>query len=120
MAIDLEKMKAKLNKLQNKGNGDSVFWRPEDGEQTIRIVPTADGDPFKDYWFHYNLGKNPGFLSPKKNFGEECCAMQSKTQVKSARKENLQYINARLMHGLCRMLLIFILFVIMLVLSPST
>jgi len=70
MAIDLEKMKAKLNKLQNKGNGDSVFWRPEDGEQTIRIVPTADGDPFKDFWFHYNVGKNPGFLSPKRNFGE--------------------------------------------------
>ena len=70
MAIDLDKMKAKLNKLQNKGNGDSVFWRPEDGEQTIRIVPTADGDPFKDFWFHYNVGKNPGFLSPKRNFGE--------------------------------------------------
>ena len=70
MAIDLDKMKAKLNKLQNKGNGDSVFWRPEDGEQTIRIVPTPDGDPFKDFWFHYNVGKNPGFLSPKRNFGE--------------------------------------------------
>lgn len=69
MAIDLEKMKAKLNKLQNK-DGDSVFWRPEDGEQTIRIVPTSDGDPFKDFWFHYNVGKNPGFLSPKRNFGE--------------------------------------------------
>tara|TARA_R100000008_G_scaffold61114_1_gene38520 strand:- start:1470 stop:2213 length:744 start_codon:yes stop_codon:yes gene_type:complete len=70
MAIDLEKMKAKLNKLQNKGSQDTVFWRPEDGEQTIRIVPTPDGDPFKDFWFHYNVGKNPGFLSPKKNFGE--------------------------------------------------
>ena len=70
MAIDLDKMKAKLNKLQNKGSQDSVFWRPEDGEQTIRIVPTSDGDPFKDFWFHYNVVKNPGFLSPKKNFGE--------------------------------------------------
>ncbi len=44
MAIDLEKMKAKLNKLQNKGSQDTVFWRPEDGEQTIRIVPTPDGE----------------------------------------------------------------------------
>ena len=43
----------------------------KEGEQTIRIVPTADGDPFKEYWFHYNLGKNPGFLSPKRNFGVE-------------------------------------------------
>ena len=72
MAIDLNKMKAKLDALESRGNGQkSVFWRPEDGEQTIRIVPTADGDPFKEYWFHYNLGKNAGFLSPKKNFGQD-------------------------------------------------
>ena len=71
MALDFEKMKAKRDALENRGNGKSVFWRPEDGEQTIRIVPTPDGDPFKEYWFHYNLGKNPGFLSPKKNFGED-------------------------------------------------
>ena len=70
MALDFEKMKAKRDALENRG-GSSVFWRPEDGEQVIRIVPTPDGDPFKEYWFHYNLGKSPGFLSPKKNFGED-------------------------------------------------
>ncbi len=71
MGIDFAKMKAKRDALENRGNGKSVFWRPEDGEQTIRLLPTADGDPFKQYWFHYNLGKNAGFLSPKKNFGED-------------------------------------------------
>ena len=73
MGIDLSKMRAKLNAVQNRGGGSkkSQFWRPEDGEQTIRIVPTADGDPFKEFFFHYNLGKNAGFLSPKKNFGED-------------------------------------------------
>ena len=70
MGIDLAKMKAKREALENRGDGKTVFWRPEDGEQTIRILPPSDGDPFKEYWFHYNLGKNPGFLSPKKNFGE--------------------------------------------------
>jgi hypothetical protein len=70
MGIDLAKMKAKRDALDSRG-GKSAFWRPEDGEQTIRIVPTSDGDPFKEYWFHYNLGKNPSFLSPKRNFGEE-------------------------------------------------
>jgi hypothetical protein len=71
MGIDLAKMKAKREALENRGNGKSAFWRPEDGETVIRILPTSDGDPFKEFWFHYNLGKNPGFLSPKKNFGEE-------------------------------------------------
>ena len=72
MAIDLDKMKARKAALEGKGGGNrDTFWRPQDGEQTIRIVPTADGDPFKDYWFHYNVGNNPGFLSPKKNFGED-------------------------------------------------
>ncbi len=71
MALDLTKMRAKYQKLRSKGGGNKdIFWRPQDGEQTIRILPTPDGDPFKEYWFHYNLGKNPGFLSPKKNFGE--------------------------------------------------
>ena len=42
MAIDLNKMRSKLEALQNRGEKkDSSFWRPEDGEQTIRIVPTA-------------------------------------------------------------------------------
>ena len=71
MAINVDKMKQRKAALQGGGNRDT-FWRPQDGEQTIRIVPTADGDPFKEYWFHYNLGDNPGFLSPKRNFGEEC------------------------------------------------
>jgi hypothetical protein len=74
MAINMDKMKARREALQSRGSGGSnkeMFWRPQDGESTIRIVPSEDGDPFKDYWFHYNVGNNPGFLSPKKNFGEE-------------------------------------------------
>ena len=73
MGLDLNKMKAKLAALKgNGGGGTSVFWKPQEGEQTIRIVPTEDGDPFKDYYFHYNVGANSGFLCPKKNFGDDC------------------------------------------------
>jgi hypothetical protein len=72
MVLDLKKMKQKQVALSNKGgSGKQWFWKPQDGEQTIRIVPAADGDPFKEFWFHYNLGDNMAFLSPKKNFGEE-------------------------------------------------
>lgn len=69
MGINLKAMREKYNTLRSRGGNKDIFWRPQDGEQTVRIVPVADGDPFKEYWFHYNLGKNPGFLSPKRNFG---------------------------------------------------
>jgi hypothetical protein len=75
MAIDFNKMKQKLNALQGNGNGNSTqntFWKPQDGDQTIRIVCPEDGDPFKQYYFHYNVGKNPGFLCPKKMHGKDC------------------------------------------------
>jgi len=72
MGIDMNKMREKLTTLQSSSERRSdKFWRPEDGETTIRILPPPDGDPFKEFWFHYNVGKNPGFLSPKKNFGED-------------------------------------------------
>jgi hypothetical protein len=80
MAIDIKKMKAKLAALSNKGGGKTNFWRPEEGKKAaVRIVGTADGDPFKEYWFHYEIGKN-SILCPKKNFQEECaiCNFASK------------------------------------------
>ena len=63
MAINMDKMRAKLAKLrgENDGNGGSVLWKPKEGNQEIRIVPTEDGDPLKEMWFHYNLGENRGY-----------------------------------------------------------
>ena len=82
MAIDLEAMRAKLEQSKNGGKKKSsnTKWRPQQGDQTVRILPTADGDPFKEYFFHYNVGKNPGLLCPKKNHGGECpiCDFASK------------------------------------------
>ena len=73
MALDMKKMKAKYATLQNRGRGNnkSMWFRPQDGEQVIRIVPTADGDPFKEFWLHYGVGKNPAFLSLKRNYGQD-------------------------------------------------
>ena len=74
MALNLDKMRQKLNNSQNRtsGNKNDTKWKPKEGDQTIRILPTADGDPFKEFHFHYNVGKNPGILCPKKNYGEHC------------------------------------------------
>jgi hypothetical protein len=74
MAINLEAMRAKLeaSKNGNRGKSNDTKWKPEQGDQTIRILPTKDGDPFKEFYFHYNVGKNPGILCPKRNHNEEC------------------------------------------------
>lgn len=69
MGIDFDKLKKSYDRVMNK-RSDSVFWKPKDGEQVIRLIPTADGDPFKQYWFHYGITKG-GFLSPKRNFNED-------------------------------------------------
>jgi len=72
MGIDMKKMREKYSALKSKGGSrkDNLFWKPQDGDQVIRILPTSDGDPFKEFWFYYNLSGGP-VLCPKKNFGED-------------------------------------------------
>ena len=73
MAINLDLMRKKLSTSKNNGKvEDNTKWRPSEGDQTVRILPTTDGDPFKEFHFHYNVGKNPGILCPKRNHGEDC------------------------------------------------
>jgi hypothetical protein len=43
------------------------MWRPTEGEEaTVRLLafPDNDGQPFKERWFYYNIGDNPGLLAP--------------------------------------------------------
>ena len=74
MGINLDKMKAKLENSRNGGRAktNNTKWRPSEGDQTIRLLPTEDGDPFKEFHFHYNIGKNPGILCPRRNYNEPC------------------------------------------------
>ena len=75
MGINMELMRRKLATLrgENKGNGNSVFFRPDDGDTDIRIVPAPDGDPLREMFFHYNVGNHQGgIMCPKRNFGERC------------------------------------------------
>jgi len=74
VALDLKKMKQKLDNLQNRGGGGSNtirFWKPQEGNNTVRIVCPKDGDAFKGRHLHYNVGKR-AFLCPEKNFDEDC------------------------------------------------
>lgn len=67
MAIDLDAIRKKLGELSGKSNKRDQQWKPEEGkEYTIRLLafPNNEGQPFKDRWYYYNIGNNPGILAP--------------------------------------------------------
>lgn len=69
MSLDISALRAKLNQLSNKARREDVLWKPQEGENVVRIVPLASNptNPFTELYFHY-LGKNT-YLSPL-SFGE--------------------------------------------------
>ena len=72
MAIDFDAIRKKLGQLSGTNSRRNTMWRPEEGEEhTVRLLAFADNDgqPFKERWFYYNIGNNPGLLAPKQ-FGE--------------------------------------------------
>jgi hypothetical protein len=72
MAIDLDAIRRKLGQLSGQNSKKNKFWRPTEGEDaTIRLLSFADNDgqPFKELWFYYNIGNNPGMLTPNQ-FGD--------------------------------------------------
>src|SRR5271156_5188836 len=61
--MNIAEMKAKLTRLNSKGaHPDS--YQPEEGENTIRILPYAKtpDNPFVELYFHYFTGKT--IISP--------------------------------------------------------
>ncbi len=67
MAIDFDAIRKKLNQLSGTNSRRNVMWRPQEGEEaTVRLLSFADNDgqPFKERWFYYNIGNNPGLLAP--------------------------------------------------------
>ena len=67
MAIDFDAIRKKLNALSGNNAKRRVMWRPPEGETVnVRIIGFTDndGNPFKERWFYYNIGNNPGLLTP--------------------------------------------------------
>jgi len=69
MAIDLDKIKAKLTNLSQSNNRKNYQWKPQPGKQQVRIVPYKHqpDNPFIELFFHYGIN-NRTYLSPK-SFG---------------------------------------------------
>lgn len=65
MAINLDAIRSKLDKLQNQTTKQNNLWKPEPGKQQIRIVPYQHNkeNPFLEMHFHYDLAKR-NYLSP--------------------------------------------------------
>ena len=67
MAINMDAIRKKLGQLSGQNSKKNTMWRPEEGsETTVRLLayPNNDGQPFKELMFYYNIGNNPGLLSP--------------------------------------------------------
>ena len=67
MAIDLDAIRKKLSQLSGTTSRRNTMWRPQEGEEhTVRLLSFQDNDgqPFKERYFYYNIGNNPGLLAP--------------------------------------------------------
>jgi len=69
MAIDINAIRGRLNKLQSSQKKSDLLWKPTPGKHQVRIVPYKfDKDnPFIELYFHYNIN-NKTYLSPQ-SFG---------------------------------------------------
>ena len=65
MAIDLNAIRNKLNKLQTTNQRTSNLWKPSPGKTQVRIVPYKfnKDNPFIELYFHYDMGEK-NYLSP--------------------------------------------------------
>ena len=56
--MDLNAIKNRLNQLQTTNTRTSNLWKPQPGQQLVRIVPYKHNkdNPFIELYFHYDLG----------------------------------------------------------------
>ena len=67
MAINFDALRKRLDNLSGNNKKSSSSWKPKEGEEyTVRLLsfPNNEGQPFKELWFYYNIGNNPGLLAP--------------------------------------------------------
>src|SRR3990172_4710465 len=83
MSLDMQKLREKLEQLKNPKNKrnekrDKRTWSPDQSKpNSIRLLQTPfSDDPLKELWFHYDIGKGPGILCLKENYGKSCPACE--------------------------------------------
>jgi hypothetical protein len=67
MGINFDALRKRLDNLSGNNKKSNASWKPKEGEEyTVRLLsfPNNEGQPFKELWFYYNIGNNPGLLAP--------------------------------------------------------
>ena len=95
MAINLDAIKGRLNKLQNTQRKTIELWKPTPGKHQVRLVPYKfnNENPFIELYFHYNIN-NKTYLSPMSfgrpdpivEFSDKLKRMGDKEDWKAAKK----------------------------------
>jgi len=95
MALDLNAIRGRLNKLQNNTSRKDNLWKPTPGKHQVRIVPYTftPENPFIELFFHYNIN-NKTYLSPSSfvrpdpivEFADKLKRMGDKEDWKAAKK----------------------------------
>ena len=91
MALDLSKLKSRLNSLSNTNNKTQLIWKPKPGKQVVRIVPYKyqPDNPFIELKFHYNIN-NKTYLSPDSFNRPDPIVEWSNRMKKTGNKEDWQ------------------------------
>ena len=82
---NLNAPKGSSNKTYEKIDYTKVFWKPQVGNYTIRIVPAKANkqNPFKEVYFHYGFAKGP--VLALNNFGEADPIMEFAAKLRQSK-----------------------------------
>jgi len=90
--LNVKSMQQKISDLENPKKSkskDGIWLKIEnDIKYQLRILIPEDGDPWREFHVHYNVGKNFGFLCPKANFDEPCAVCDFAWSLWNDRKDH--------------------------------
>lgn len=74
--MDTKALADRLANLQSSGsNRPKILFSPKEEVQTIRVLPYPhqnNGEPFIEYYFHYDIAGHRSLVCPKKMYGRRC------------------------------------------------
>lgn len=95
--INLDRVKNKLSQLNNVNKRDKNLWKPDAGDQKIRVVPYKYDEefPFIELQWHYDL-PGPSLISPA-SFGDTDPILEFAQELQDAGGEENYKLSKKLM-----------------------